>query len=124
MGDPVPYPPAGMQRWWHRRGAPWAIFVLALCAWVPLAFVWYAVGPQPGDAGINCGGIGWGEQPCGWDAVGLLYFLFGIPFAGASLLLLTLLELFGTRAHRARLAVSIFFLVAPWSVAFYEIVSN
>lgn len=97
---------------------------LALCAWLPLAFVWYALGPQRGDTGINCGGIGWGETPCGWDAVGLAYAFFGIPFAGACLVLLAALELLGARAQMARLGVSVLFLVVPWALSAYVVVAG
>lgn len=98
--------------------------VLGLCAWAPLAFVWSAVGPQPGDPGINCGGMGWGEMPCGWDAVGIAYLVIGVPFAAGSVAALTMLEILGARAQSARLAVSVLFSTVPWAFALYVVVSQ
>lgn len=97
---------------------------LALCAWLPLAFVWYAIGPQPGDRGVDCGGVAWRETPCGWDAVGVAHLFFGIPFAAGSVLALALLELLGPRAQGARLMVSVLFLVAPWALSAYVVVAG
>jgi hypothetical protein len=39
--------------------------------------------PQPGDP-VNCGGVGFGETPCGWDAVGLTFLFLGPPSSPSS----------------------------------------
>lgn len=98
--------------------------VLALCAWLPLAFVWYAMRPEPSDRGGSCGGAGWGETSCGWDAVGLAHAFFGVPFAAGCLLTLAALELFGARAQMARVGVSLVFLVAPWALSAYVVAAG
>ncbi|HSH58255.1 MAG TPA: hypothetical protein VK988_01185 [Acidimicrobiales bacterium] len=88
----------------------------ALLSWIPLAFVAYLLSPQPGDP-VNCGGIGFGETLCGWDAVGFTFLYVGPPFFLIVLTALTALTLAGPRAQLARVAVSLTALVLPWGLA-------
>ena len=96
---------------------PWAILGAAVLSSIPLAFVLYLTAPQPGNRGVNCGGIGFGESPCGWDAVGLSYIILGIPFLAIVLITLLLLEAAGPRAQRARIGLCTLAIVIPWALA-------
>src|SRR5688500_6623459 len=101
-------------RWWQRRMAPWAIAGAALVLAAPLAFYMKLAAPEPGDA-VNCGGIGFGEEPCGWDAVTLTFVVFGVPYLVAGAGVLALLELLpGRRGQLVRVTAATLFLVAPW----------
>ncbi len=118
IADSVP-----VEGWWRPRWVPWAIVGVALLSAIPLAWVLYLLAPQPGDP-VNCGGIGFGETPCGWDSVGLTYLFLGVPFLAAVLLLLLLLEVAGPRTHAVRVGVALFFGIVPWaSVAVHAVVS-
>ena len=110
--------------WWRRRWAPWAILAGGALATGPLAFVYRLAAPEPGDAGINCGGIGFGESPCGWDAVGLFYAFVGIPYALGVLTIVGLLELGGLKTHMARLGLASVAAVIPWGVALVALLTG
>lgn len=103
----------GSLQWWRRRWAPWAVLGLGALSAVPLALVFRAAAPEPGDRGINCGGIGFGESPCGWDAVGFFYAVIGVPYALTVVVVLGLLELGGRRLHALRLGLAVLAALLP-----------
>jgi hypothetical protein len=107
-------------RW---RWFPWLVFAATILSGGPLALVLYAVVPHPGDA-VNCGGIGFGEVPCGWDAVGLIYIFFAIPFALGFATLLALSEVLGPRATFARSIGALVVMGLPWLGVVYLVLDR
>ena len=110
--------------WTRRRWAPWAILGVGAVLTGPLAFVFRAASPEPGDPGINCGGIGFGDTPCGWDAVGLFYALIGVPYALIAVAALGVLELGGQRVHSVRLVLAVIAALTPWLAAIAVLLSE
>ena len=98
----------------RRRWFPWIVFAATLLSAGPLALLLYFNAPKPGDPGVTCGGIGFGEVPCGWDAVGLVFLLTLAPFVVVLAAVLLLSEFFGPRLTPARSILALIGLALPW----------
>ena len=97
----------------RRRWFPWAVFATTLVSAAPLAPLIYLGVPKEGGT-ANCGGIGFGETPCGWNAVGLTLILLGVPYALLIAVVLGLSELLGGAGTRARSVIALVGLAIPW----------
>jgi hypothetical protein len=105
----------------RRRWFPWLIFGATLVSAAPLAPLMYLVAPKSSET-PNCGGIGWGEVPCGWDSVALTFVFAGVPYAFGLALVLGISEGIGQRATFARSILALTGLAIPWLLVFVVLV--
>jgi hypothetical protein len=90
----------------------------------PLALVLYAGSPKPGDYGHNCGGIGFGEVPCGWDAVAFTFIFLGVPYAVIYAGVVGSSELLGGRFTLGRSIIALVGASVPWVLAALAAISG
>lgn len=88
---------------------PWVLYVVMLLSAPLVGLALATATSQPPGA---CSGIGWGCSLYGWDLVGFVLIVVGLPFALVLMGAIALLELL--RLRPLATGVAALGVVAPW----------